>query len=125
MSPSSGQPDKDELGELGEDLAARYLRRNGYEIIERNYGFAGGEIDIIATEGEILVFVEVKARSSTNHGPPELAVDYRKQKLLQRTAERFTIQRKLRRPVIRYDIVTLVLNGSRGQPEIKLFKNAF
>ena len=115
----------DDLGAVGEDLAARFLCTEGYRIIERNYGYSGGEIDIIATEGEVLAFVEVKTRSSLAHGPPELAVDYRKQRLLQRTAERFIVEKRLRRPIFRYDIVAVVVKGTDGQPEIKLVKNAF
>jgi len=125
MKPFEGKKGKGELGEVGEDLAAGSLRKQGYQLVERNYWFAGGEIDIIATEGDVLVFAEVKTRSTTEHGPPELAVDYRKQRLLQRAAERFIVEKKLRRPVIRYDIVTVVVQGPNGEPEIKLFKNAF
>ena len=64
-------------GKIGEDLAAKYLERNGLRIIERNYRFERGEIDLIAEEGEELVFVEVKTRRSNAFGAPEDAVTER------------------------------------------------
>jgi putative endonuclease len=125
MKPSEGTEDRDELGTAGEDLAARFLSSQGYKVIERNYSFKGGEIDLIAMDGDLLAFVEVKTRSTAEYGPPELAVDYRKQRQIQRAAERFIIDKRLRRPIIRYDVVTVVIQGPDGEPEVKLFKNAF
>jgi putative endonuclease len=111
------------LGDKGEDLAAAHLRDQGYRVLERNYSYLMGEIDIVAMDGDILAFVEVKTRSYADHGPPILAVNERKQRLLQRTAERFIVQNKLRRPRIRYDIVSIVMG--HGAPAIEIFKNAF
>jgi putative endonuclease len=111
------------LGEKGEELAAAHLSEQGYRVLERNYSYLMGEIDIIAMDGDILVFVEVKTRSFADDGPPILAVNDRKQRLLQKTAERFIVQNKLRRPRIRYDIVSIVMG--RGAPKIEIHKNAF
>ena len=61
-------------GKVGEDLAANFLEQIGFKIIKRNYRFERGEIDLIAEEGDELVFVEVKARRSTTFGTPEEAV---------------------------------------------------
>ena len=61
-------------GKAGEDLAARFLESNGFNILERNYHFERGEIDLVAEEGDELVFIEVKARNSTLFGAPEEAV---------------------------------------------------
>ena len=66
------------LGRRGEGIAARYLRRCGYRILERNFRAAGAEIDLVAADRETLVFVEVKARSSGALGTPAEAVDARK-----------------------------------------------
>lgn len=125
MKPPKGPEDDALLGQAGEDLAAGFLQKHGYQILQRNYSYPGGEIDIIAADGEILAIVEVKTRSDTRHGPPELAVDRRKQRLIQRAAQRFIIQNRLRRPQVRYDIVTVILRGTEGKPELRLFKNAF
>ena len=63
------------LGKRGEQIAARYLRRCGYLILARNYRAAGAEIDLVAVEGQTLVFVEVKARNGVHFGAPQEAVD--------------------------------------------------
>lgn len=57
-------------GNLGEDEACRFLKKNGYRILERNFTIRGGEIDIICEKGEYVVFVEVKLRKNTNFGTP-------------------------------------------------------
>lgn len=73
-------------GSEGESFAADYLIKNGYRILERNFRTPLGEIDIIARDGETLVFIEVKARSNARFGPPQLAVDHRKQVKISRVA---------------------------------------
>ena len=77
------------LGPRGERAAEKYLRRDGYRIVARNFRAAGAEIDIVAMDGETLVFVEVKTRRSREAGAPEEAVDERKQKQIRRAAEIF------------------------------------
>ncbi|MDN3310548.1 YraN family protein [Microbacterium oryzae] len=77
---------KDELGRAGEERAARYLASEGYEILDRNWRCAAGEIDIVACRGERLAVVEVKTRSGTGYGHPFEAVDARKLKRLWRLA---------------------------------------
>ena len=66
--------EKKELGKKGEELALRFLKKRGYRIIEKNYVCKMGEMDIIAKEKDTLVFIEVKTRTSTVFGPPQLAV---------------------------------------------------
>ena len=68
---------KKELGQKGEDLALRFLKKNGYRIYTTNYSCKLGEIDIIAKEKDTLAFIEVKTRTSTAFGPPQLAVNRR------------------------------------------------
>ena len=80
---------KKELGKRGEELALRFLRKNGYKVIERNYICKMGEMDIIAQEKDTLVFVEVKTRTSMDFGPPQLAVNPTKQMQLSKVALNF------------------------------------
>ena len=74
-------------GKAGEELAASYLEQHGFAIKERNYRFERGEIDLIAEEGEELVFIEVKARHSTVFGTPEDAVTEEKQERVRAVAD--------------------------------------
>ncbi len=111
------------LGRRGERMAARYLRRHGYRIVARNYRAEGGEIDLVAMEGETLVFVEVKLRRSLVAGAPEEAVDERKQEHLQRAAASFAARMRAQRHPMRFDIVAI--STAAGRPQIELFKDAF
>jgi putative endonuclease len=111
------------LGRRGEDLAHRYLRAQGFTIVARNYRLASGdaEADLIAWEGDALVFVEVKTRESANFGPPERAIGEEKHRHLMRIAREYT--RKTRTPWsrVRFDVVSVVL---ASPPAIVLFRNA-
>ncbi|MBU2262867.1 MAG: YraN family protein, partial [Proteobacteria bacterium] len=82
-------------GKTGEELAAAYLAEAGYRILERNYRCLFGEIDIVAQEGETLVFVEVKSRSSGAYGDPQLAVGRRKQQKISRISVHYLAERRL------------------------------
>ena len=70
MAQAGGNTARGRLGKRGEDLAVEHLRRQGYRVLERNWRCARGEIDIVATDGSSLVFVEVKTRSSCDFGHP-------------------------------------------------------
>lgn len=70
MAQAGGDTARGRLGRRGEDLAAGHLNAQGYRVIERNWRCARGEIDIVATDGTHLVFVEVKTRSSCDYGHP-------------------------------------------------------
>lgn len=107
-----------ERGKRAEQQAAEFLRSHGYQIVEENYRWPGGEIDLIARDGEFLVFVEVKARSSESFGIPEEFVNARKQHKLIRTAQRYLLQHPTKLNV-RFDVVAL----SRGTA--RLHQNAF
>ena len=111
------------LGRRGERAAERYLRRNGYRIVARNFRAAGAEIDLVAIDGETLVFVEVKTRSSRAAGAPEEAVDERKQKQMRRAAEAFARRYRADEIEMRFDIVAVDASGKRL--EIELLRNAF
>ena len=118
-----GGMEKKELGKKGEDLAVRFLKKKGYHIIERNYVCKMGEMDIIAREKDILVFVEVKTRTSTMFGPPQLAVNPKKQSQMSKVALHFLKEKKLEDVKARFDVVAILL-GPKGA-EIELIKDAF
>lgn len=102
------------LGDKGEELAVRYLKKKGYSILVRNYKAPTGEIDIIADDRGTLVFVEVKARSDDLFGQPEEAVNHRKQRKIERTALHYMSRLKKEMPA-RFDIVSVHLKGNAGK----------
>jgi len=110
-------------GKQGEDLAALWLAEAGYRIIERNYRCLFGEIDIVAQEGDALVFVEVKSRRSGAFGAPELAVDPEKQRKISRTALHYLGQKHLSHRPARFDVVAVRMLPAG--PRIELIRNAF
>jgi putative endonuclease len=109
-------------GNRGEEMAVRYLEKLGYSILERNYIFQHGEIDIIAREGNELVFVEVKLRRSSTFGTPEESITERKQKLLRRTAEGYLAVNNIVDVPCRFDVVAIQIDG--GRTVYRLYKNA-
>ncbi len=111
------------LGRRGERAAEKYLRRNGYRIVARNFRAAGAEIDLVAMDGETLVFVEVKTRRSRIAGAPEEAVDERKQTRMRRAAEVFARRYRENEIEMRFDIAAVDVSGKRL--EIELLRNAF
>lgn len=110
-----------ERGRAGEDAAADHLRRCGYRIVARNYAWRGGEIDIIASEGPVLAFVEVKARRGRRFGaaPGHEAIDWRKQQRVAQTAQHYLAKKQLGSRACRFDVV--VIQDDR----IELIRNAF
>lgn len=111
------------LGRRGERAAEKYLKRSGYRIVARNFRAAGAEIDLIAIDGETLVFVEVKTRRNRIAGAPEEAVDERKQSRMRRAAEAFVVQYRAGEKDLRFDIVAVDAAG--GRLGIELLRNAF
>jgi putative endonuclease len=106
-------------GRRGERIACRFLLRLGFDILARRHRNRSGELDIVAYEGDMLVFVEVKTRSSRQFGEPWEFVDWRKQQILRRTAEQFIADHDLGKYAYRFDIVSVV--GENAE----LFRNAF
>jgi putative endonuclease len=111
-------------GRKGERIACRYLMHLGFDILARRYQGRSGELDIIAFEEELLVFVEVKTRSSSHFGEPWEFVDWRKQQIIRRTAEGFIAEHNLDSYTYRFDIVSVIL-PAKGKEEVRLFRNAF
>lgn len=81
-------------GRRGEDIAAKHLRKKGYQILEKNYSAKFGELDLIASKGKILVFVEVKLKNGENFGTPEEMIGPKKLFQVQRTANLFLMKEK-------------------------------
>jgi putative endonuclease len=111
-------------GRRGEDLAHRFLRKQGYIIVARNYRISSGEAeaDLIAREGEDLVIVEVKTRATAEYGPPEGAVNPEKQRHLIRVAREYARKTDTPWEHIRFDVVSIVLGEP---PAIVLLRAAF
>jgi putative endonuclease len=106
-----------ELGKWGEDQAAEYLERKGYTIIERDWKSGRRDLDIVAQDGEVIVFVEVKTRRNSLFGQPEESVDYHKLQSLQQAINHYIKFRQIRQEV-RFDIISVV--GTIGtEPDIQ------
>lgn len=98
-----------DLGRRGEDAAARFLYRRGYDILERNWTCAAGEADIIARDGEAVVFVEVKTRTSIEKGMPSEAVNQEKRSRYEKIAALFLSQYDVVDVPVRFDVVSLLV----------------
>ena len=99
------------LGNAGENFAARYLEQHGYKILEKNFRVRSAEIDIIAQIGDVIVFVEVKTRSNTRHGLPAEAVNFRKQKKIIKAASVFLQDEKYFDSPCRFDVMEIYSDG--------------
>jgi putative endonuclease len=110
-------------GKKGEELAAACLRDAGYRILDRNYRCLFGEIDIVAEEGESLVFVEVKSRRSDAYGSPQLAVGRQKQKKISRVCIHYLSEKRLHSRQVRFDVVAIRMTPAGNRAE--LIRNAF
>ena len=111
------------FGKKGESLAADFLRRKGYKILERNHRNPMGEIDIIARHRRTLVFIEVKSRRTYGFGHPKYAVTFQKQKKISQTALYYLKTNGLHQMKARFDVVTV--SAVDEQLHIELFQNAF
>ena len=110
-------------GEAGEALAARLLRKRGYRIIETNYRTKLGEIDIIARDGDTIVFVEVKARQTGRFGAPKWAVTPRKQRKISMVALYYLKTTGQSQVKARFDVVSIT--SAPPHPEVEIIRNAF
>ena len=112
------------LGKEGENIAADWLNSNGYTLVARNYRKRFGEVDIIATQDDYLVFIEVKTRASNQYGSPFEAVTVQKQRQLSRIAIDYLTRNKLLDIPCRFDVVSVKL--AKGQaPKVEVLVNAF
>ncbi len=111
------------LGKRGEDLACEELSRLGYEILERRYRTRFGEIDIVARQSGVVVFVEVKARRGLDFGSGAAAVTAWKQRRVARMAQDFVLRHRLHGQPCRFDVVAVDVGGDG--PRVDVFRHAF
>jgi putative endonuclease len=111
-------------GTLAEKWVSSQLIQQGYRIEATNRRLAGGEIDIICWDGPVLVFLEVKSRSSNKYGLPEEAVDQHKRARLVAAAQAYLALRKGPPPLCRFDVASVQME--KGKPkDLRLIKDAF
>lgn len=123
MTRGRGQSSRDRVAELGERKACEHLQSLGFRVVERNFENRLGELDVVAYEGDTLVFCEVKTRRTTSFGRPYEAVTVAKQRRIRRLAESYLALRKPTYREIRFDVLSVMLSGARA--EVSHIRNAF
>lgn len=113
------------IGKYGEEIAAGYLQREGYIIKERNYRSSLGEIDIICEHQGIIIFIEVKTRSSEKFGYAGESVDKNKQKRIMINALNYLIRKNLKTSKLRFDVILISLSDKDTIDQINHIKDAF
>jgi putative endonuclease len=111
------------LGKCGEDLACRELERRGYAIVARRYRRRGGELDIVARDGETTVFVEVKTRQGDRFGAGVESVHGLKRRRMMHLALDYIMRHRLADSPCRFDVVSIQVN--EGRTVVEVFQNAF
>lgn len=111
------------IGRMGEKMARDFLEKKGYRIVTCNYRGGGGEIDIIASTQDSLIFVEVKTARTKAFGNPETWVDEKKQERIGNVAEHYLYENQIDGIDCRFDVVAVTMQ--HGRAEIKHFENAF
>lgn len=117
-----------QTGAIYEQMAGTYLENQGYQILQYNYRCRQGEIDIIARDGEYLVFCEVKFRKDSSSGLPEEAVDLKKQRVISQCALYYITVHGLSGIPCRFDVIGILGSGEEAEipySSIHLYKNAF
>lgn len=112
------------LGQRGEAEAAKFLRKRGYRVLMRNFSTEAGEIDIVARQGDVLVFVEVKTRTSDKVHDPSRQVNHPKQQRMTKAARAYLAHYRDRTPPARFDVVSIVWPEG-GKPQVTLIPHAF
>jgi len=112
------------IGQLGEMLAAEFLRKRGYTILERNYRSAVGEIDIVAVIDNVLIFAEVRTRATDECGHPLESIGIRKQRKLREVAQHYFRDRSPGYPECRFDALAVILREGE-EAHFELVPNAF
>ena len=111
------------FGQKSEQRAASFLKKNGYTIIAKNYKWRQGEIDLIANDGDTLVFCEVKARKNKTFGTPLEGITTAKAEKIRKTAEHYMYKNGITNVDCRFDVVTIDESGEGSS--IELIRNAF
>jgi putative endonuclease len=117
---------KQKKGSYGEELALKFLKEKGFEILEQNYRYGRGEIDIVAMDKNELVFFEVKYRNNLEYGPPEYALTKSKQKQVRKISELYIMEKgdEIEFENARIDVIA-ILHLPNKNPEINHIENAF
>lgn len=110
-------------GKQGEDRAVDFLQNKGYRILQRNFRYERGEIDIVAEDDKTLVFVEVKVRYSNSFGNPEDAIGISKQNRLRKVAEGYLLKNNIDNKECRFDVVAI--DYQNDKTEIRHIEDAF
>ena len=118
------QTQNKETGDRGEELACRMLAEKGMEIVERNYRYGKGEIDIVAKDKDELVFVEVKTRKNLEYGDPEYALTKNKQAQVRKICAAYLYDRSIEDTNCRIDVVAILFRG-KEEPVMRHIENAF
>ncbi len=113
------------IGNLGEKIAKKYFKKQGYKIIKQNFTNRAGEIDLIVKNKDQLVFVEVKTRTNQNFGYPEESIDSRKQNKIIRTAQNYLYKEKIFSENYRFDVISIEINQLTKKATLKHIKDAF
>lgn len=113
------------IGKKGEDCAYLFLKKNGYKVIERNYRCCLGEIDLVALDGEILTFIEIKTKTSDFFALPQLSVDRRKQLKVAQIASYYLLKKKIKDVSCRFDVVAVTGSIESKTARFELIKDAF
>lgn len=108
-------------GNSGEKIAVKYLKKSGYDIFHTNFTTEIGELDIVATDGEYLVFVEVKSRVDDEFGTPAEAVDYRKQRKISEVASQYIKKFMYFGAPVRFDVIEVYLKDKRVNHIVNAF----
>ena len=112
------------IGAWGEEIASQYLEAKGYKILTRNWRTQEGEVDLVAQDGETVVFVEVKTRTSKDFGWPEDSVTTAKQRRLQRSAMAYLLDQDLMDVLWRIDVIAIDRNRSGGVERLEHYIDA-
>jgi putative endonuclease len=114
---------KKDKGKIGEDIAVKFLSRKGYKILKRNYRYGHGEIDIIAMDKDVLIFVEVRVKFSDKFGTPEDSVTIKKREQLKKIASAFIQMNEVNFSECRFDVIGITFKD--GKFNINHIENAF
>jgi putative endonuclease len=115
---------RQKLGKFGEKIALQFLKTKGFTPIAKNYRLKTGEIDIIAMDGNVLVFIEVKTRQGNTHGTPLDSITWKKQRQISKVAQEYLSRNNLFEREARFDVLSVIC-GKNNRPEVEHISNAF
>jgi putative endonuclease len=111
------------IGDFGQQIGREFLDRRGYRVIASNYFGPEGEIDLVAQQGQQLVFIEVKTRLSTNYGWPEEAIDRKKITKLLKTVGHYLVEKEVADDNFRLDCLAVAIDRANLKAQIRHYKN--